>query len=89
MRRQTVANCSVGVMAGVGTTQRYDVADDNMISGGTDPDLTVEEASRMAVTAVTSDVEYWARSVAVAGHVGLNDLTRVLEVIRQSSLPEC
>jgi hypothetical protein len=51
-----------------------------------EPDLTVEEASRMAVAAVTSDLEYWARSVAVDGRVGLNDLARVLDVIRQSSL---
>ena len=87
MRRPTVADRSVGVLPGVSTTQRNDVAGDNMISSG--PALTVEEASRMAVTAVTSDVEYWARCVAVAGYLGLNDLTRVLEVIRQSSLPAC
>ncbi|MDX6234481.1 MAG: hypothetical protein QOH68_3589 [Nocardioidaceae bacterium] len=86
MRRDTVADCSVDDLPEVGT-QGHDVADDRMISSGSD--LTPEGASRMAVTAVTSDVEYWARCVAVAGQVGLNDLTRVLEVIRQSSLPEC
>jgi hypothetical protein len=51
-----------------------------------EPDLTVEEASRMAVTAVTSDLEYWARSASLDGRVGLNDLVRVLDVIRQSSI---
>jgi hypothetical protein len=54
-----------------------------------DCELTAEAASRMAVTAVTSDLEYWARGAAVAGYVGLNDLTRVLDAIRLSSLPEC
>ena len=40
----------------------------------------------MAVTAVT-DLEFWARTAAVDGRVGLNDLTRTLEMIRQSSIP--
>jgi hypothetical protein len=51
-------------------------------------DLTPEQASRMAVTAVTSDLEFWARTVSVDGRVGLNDLTRTLDMIRLASLPE-
>ena len=31
--------------------------------------LTPELASRMAVTAVTTDIEYWARTACVDGHV--------------------
>ncbi|MCW2542305.1 MAG: hypothetical protein JWN95_4030 [Frankiales bacterium] len=50
--------------------------------------LTPEEASRLAVTAVTADVEYWARAASVDGFVGLNDLTRALDVIRDVSVPE-
>jgi hypothetical protein len=44
--------------------------------------LTPELASRMAVVAVTADVEFWASTVSVDGRVGLQDLTRTLEVIR-------
>jgi hypothetical protein len=51
-------------------------------------DLTPEQASRMSVTAVTADLEYWARGASVDGRVGLNDLTRALDVIRQASVPE-
>jgi hypothetical protein len=50
--------------------------------------LTAEQASRMTVTAVTTDLEYWARGACVDGRVGLNDLTRILEVIREASAPE-
>ena len=50
--------------------------------------LDPEQACRMAVTAVTADLEFWARTAAVDGRVGLNDLTRTLEMIRQSSIPE-
>jgi hypothetical protein len=49
-------------------------------------ELTPEQASRMAVTAVTSDLEFWARTVSVDGRVGLNDLTRTLDMIRAASL---
>jgi len=45
-------------------------------------ELTAELASRLAVIAVTSDLEFWARSVSVEGRVGINDLTRVLDMIR-------
>jgi hypothetical protein len=48
-------------------------------------ELTPEDASCMAVTAVAADLEYWARTVSVGGRVGLNDLTRVLDGIRSTS----
>jgi hypothetical protein len=51
-------------------------------------ELTVEQASRLAVTAVTADLEYWARTAASEdGRLGLNDLVRVLDVIRLAVLP--
>jgi hypothetical protein len=50
--------------------------------------LCPEQASRMAVTAVTSDVEFWARCNSVDGRVGVNDLIRTLDVIREASIPE-
>jgi hypothetical protein len=45
-------------------------------------ELTHEYASRLAITAVAADLEYWARNAAVEGHVGLNDLIQILDVIR-------
>jgi hypothetical protein len=54
----------------------------------TQPDLTPEQASRLAVTAVAADLEYWARTASVDGRVGLNDLTRTLDLIREASAPE-
>jgi hypothetical protein len=51
-------------------------------------ELTAENASRMAITAVTADLEYWARSASIDGYVGLNDLTRTLDVIRRASTLE-
>jgi hypothetical protein len=53
-----------------------------------DIELTPEQASRLAVTAVTADVEYWARTASVQGHVGLNDLIRTLDMIRLANTPE-
>jgi hypothetical protein len=50
--------------------------------------LTPEQASRMAATAVTADLEYWARTASVEGRVGLNDLVRALDVIRAASAPD-
>jgi hypothetical protein len=79
MRRHTTAG-SVCLRPEVVTSPTADS------STSSEADLTAEEASRMAVTAVTSDLEYWARSASVDGRVGLNDLTRVLDVIRQSSV---
>jgi hypothetical protein len=56
----------------------------------THDELTPElaSASRMAVTALTADLEYWARTASVDGRLGLNDLTRTLEMIRAASTPE-
>ncbi|HEY2296557.1 MAG TPA: hypothetical protein VGH43_02415 [Jatrophihabitans sp.] len=48
-------------------------------------ELTPELASRMATTAVAADLEYWARCAAVDGRVGVNDLIRTLDVIREAS----
>lgn len=50
--------------------------------------LSVEDASRLAVTATVADLEYWARTVAVHGKVGLNDLIRCLDTLRAASAPE-
>jgi hypothetical protein len=49
--------------------------------------LSVEEASRLAVTATAADLEDWGRSVAVHGHVDLDDLVGVLDMLRSASLP--
>ena len=51
-------------------------------------ELTQEYASRLAVTAVTADLEYWARKASVEGHVGLNDLIQILDLLRLASAPE-
>jgi hypothetical protein len=49
---------------------------------------TCEQAGRMTATAVTADLEYWARTASVDGRVGLNDLIRTLDMIRDASAPE-
>jgi hypothetical protein len=41
----------------------------------------------MAVAAVVADVEYWARTTAVDGCVGLNDLIAVLDLFRRTFMP--
>jgi hypothetical protein len=51
-------------------------------------ELTQEFASRLAVTAVTADLEFWARNASVEGYVGLNDLIQILDVIRLASGPD-
>jgi hypothetical protein len=51
-------------------------------------ELTPEQASRLAVTAVSADLEYWARTASVQGYVGLNDLIRTIDMIRLASAPE-
>ena len=51
-------------------------------------ELTAEQASRLAVTAVATDLEYWARTASVEGYVGLNDLIRTLDMIRLDGTPE-
>lgn len=50
-----------------------------------DNQLTPEQAGRLAVIAVTADLEYWARTTSVDGYVGLNDLARTLDVIRRAN----
>ena len=50
--------------------------------------LTVEEASRLAVTATATDLEDWALSVAVHGQVRLSDLVDVLDILRTASVPQ-
>jgi hypothetical protein len=52
-----------------------------------DDELTAEHASRMTATAVAADLEYWARDASFDGLVGLNDLIRALDVIREASTP--
>jgi hypothetical protein len=51
-------------------------------------ELTPECAGLLTAIAVTADLEYWARTAAVDGRVGLNDLTRALDVIREASTAE-
>jgi hypothetical protein len=50
-------------------------------------EITAEQASRLAVTALATDLEYWARTVSVDSRVGLNDLTRALDAVRDASVP--
>ena len=54
----------------------------------TAPQLSVDEASRLAVTATVADLEDWARSAAVQGRVNLVDLVDVLDVLRTDSVPQ-
>jgi hypothetical protein len=50
--------------------------------------LSVEEASRLSVTATAADLEDWARSSAVHGRVDVADLLAVLDVLRADSVPQ-
>jgi hypothetical protein len=50
--------------------------------------MSVDEASRLAVTATVADLEDWARSAAVHGQVDLVDLVDVLDVLRADSVPQ-
>ena len=50
--------------------------------------LSVDEASRLAVTATAADLQDWALGVAVRGQVGLDDLLKVLDVLRADSVPQ-
>lgn len=49
--------------------------------------LSVEQASRLAVTATVADLEDWARAVAVHGQVDLEELVDVLDTFRLHSVP--
>jgi hypothetical protein len=50
--------------------------------------LSVEEASRLAVTATAADLGDWASDVASDGKVDLVELIGVLDVLRSSCQPE-
>ena len=54
----------------------------------TAPQLSVDEASRLAVTATVADLEDWARSAAAQGKVDLVDLIDVLDVLRADCVPQ-
>jgi hypothetical protein len=54
----------------------------------TAPQLSVDEASRLAVTATVADLEDWARSAAVQGKVDLVGLVDILDVLRADSVPQ-
>jgi len=41
----------------------------------------------MAVIAAAADLEFWARTTSVDGRIGLNDLTRALDLMRAVSAP--
>ncbi|MCI2422350.1 hypothetical protein MOQ72_33480 [Saccharopolyspora sp. K220] len=51
------------------------------------PQLSVDEASRLAVAAVAADLEHWACSVACGGQIELSELIEVLGIIRTTSIP--
>lgn len=50
--------------------------------------LTVDEASRLAVTATAADLEHWARGAAVQGRVELAELVDALDILRADSRPQ-
>jgi hypothetical protein len=50
-------------------------------------EISPEEAGRVTVMAVTSDLEHWARSAVVGEYVSLRELFRVLDTLRSTSLP--
>jgi hypothetical protein len=51
-------------------------------------ELSLDEASRHAVTAAVADLADWSRTVAVSGLVELDDLLGVLEILRAASEPQ-
>jgi hypothetical protein len=55
---------------------------------GADAPLTTDEASRLAVIAATADLEYWAGAASVDGRLALNDLIRILDMLRDACAPE-
>lgn len=48
-------------------------------------ELTPEQASRLAVTALAADIAYWAHTTSVDGRIAVDDLTRALDNIRQTT----
>jgi hypothetical protein len=50
-------------------------------------ELTPEQASRLAITALVTDLQTWASTASIDGAVELSDLTRTLDIFRQASLP--
>jgi hypothetical protein len=51
-------------------------------------ELTPEQASGLAVTALAADLAYWAHTTSVNGRVAVDDLTRALDAVRQTALPQ-
>jgi hypothetical protein len=51
-------------------------------------EISVDEASRLAVTATVDDLEYWCGTVAVDGRVDLSDLVGCLNTLRAASAPQ-
>jgi hypothetical protein len=47
--------------------------------------IRAEQAGRWAVTALTCDLEFWARAAARDGWVGVADLLAILDSIRRTS----
>ena len=50
-------------------------------------ELTPEQASRLAITALVTDLQSWALTASVDGAVHLDDLTRTLDIFREASVP--
>ena len=51
-------------------------------------ELTPEQASRLAVTALAADIAYWAYATSVDGRVAVDDLARTLDIVRRSAITE-
>jgi hypothetical protein len=50
-------------------------------------ELSPEQASRLAITALVMDLQAWACTASVDGAVHLADLTRALDIFRDASVP--
>ena len=71
------------------SSAQFEVGSGNdAVAAETPHGLTPEQASRLAVLALAADLEYWARAVSTDGYIGLNDLTRTLDFIRDASAIE-
>lgn len=53
-------------------------------NGAGAPDAALECAGRLAVLALADDLEYWARTVSTDGSIGIDDLTRALDLVRDA-----